>query len=98
MLRQHATVLEEEACRLLQHRGHRHGDNHAEHSERVVADDHRSEQERRVEAVGDEDATTVTRWGELDLVVVRSHLDAVVAGTQMPVRRSLAVGGDDDDN
>ena len=34
---------------LLEHRRYRHGNDHAEHAECVVAGDHRAEQERRVE-------------------------------------------------
>src|SRR5215831_3002436 len=43
-----ATMLEEEARRLLQHRGHGNGDDHAEDAERVIADHDRTEQQRRV--------------------------------------------------
>ena len=36
--RQYAAVLEEEARCFLEHRGHGYRDNHAEHTERMVAD------------------------------------------------------------
>ena len=45
-------MLEEQAHRLLEHRRHRHGDDHTEYAERVVTGHHRAQQECRVEVEG----------------------------------------------